>query len=183
MSPRRLLVLLWGLLSLLPALATTAAPAQILAEIPAARLAGHGTFRWYGLAIYDAQLWVGEKGYNAANPNVAPLALDLKYDRALIGKKIAVSSRDEMQKLGFGTPERRAVWLTKMLAVFPDVADGTHITGVYLPTFGVKFYLDGKTLGEIADPEFGKAFFAIWLDPKTTGGTLRDALLMDAAPR
>ncbi len=181
MNPRRLLILSVGLLASLPALA--AAPAQIQSEITGARLAGQGMFRWYGMAIYDAQLWVGDKGYNATNPGAAPLALDLKYDRALSGKKIAESSRDEMQKLNVGTPEQRALWLTKMLAVFPDVHDGTHITGVYLPAFGVKFYLDGKPLGEIADAEFGKAFFAIWLDPKTTGGKLRDALLTNAIAR
>ena len=158
-----------------------AAPSQIQVESPGARLAGHGTFRWYGLAIYDAQLWVDEKGYNPASPTAAPLALDLKYDRALVGKKIAESSRDEMQKLALGSAEQRANWLAKMLAIFPDVQDGTHITGVYLPQFGAKFYLDGKALGEIADPEFGKAFFAIWLDPRTTGSKLRAALLSDAA--
>lgn len=181
MKLRRILLLCLGVLTTLTALA--AAPPQIQAELPGARLAGHGTFRWFGLAIYDAQLWVGDKGYNAASPSAAPLALDLKYDRALIGKKIAESSRDEMQKLGLGTPEQRAAWLVKMLALFPDVQDGTHITGVYLPAVGARFYLDGKMLGEIADPEFGRAFFAIWLDPKTTGGKLRDALLMDAAAR
>lgn len=185
MSPRRVVALLCiaSAALLMQCSAFAAAPPQIQADIPSARLAGHGTFRWFGLAIYDAQLWVGERGYNPDSPSAAPLALDLKYDRALVGKKIAESSRDEMQKLGLGSAEQRASWLAKMLAIFPDVQDGTHITGVYLPQFGAKFYLDGKALGEIADPEFGKAFFAIWLDPRTTGGKLREALLSDAAVR
>ena len=55
-------------------------------------------------------------------------------------------------------------------------------TGVYLPGQGARFYRDGKLLGEILDPEFGHAFFAIWLDPKTTGGKLREALLANATP-
>ena len=180
MNPRRLLPLLFSLLLTLPAWA--AAPQPIQSEITGAHLAGQGTFRYFGMKIYDAQLWVGPKGYDAAAPTAAPLALDLNYSRDLVGKKIAESSRDEMKKLNLGTAAQRATWLKKMEAIFPDVQEGTHITGIYLPSFGAKFFLNGKPLGEIADPEFGHAFFAIWLDPKTTGGKLRDALLADAAP-
>lgn len=180
MSACRFLLLMIGLLMMVPALAGL--PPQIQTDLHGARMAGEGAFRWYGLHIYDAQLWVGEKGYNPASPTAAPFALDLKYARALVGKKIAESSRDEMQKLGYGTAEQRNAWLSKMVALFPDVQDGTHITGLYLPGVGARFYLDGKRLGEIDDPEFGRAFFAIWLDPKTTGGKLREALLSDAAP-
>ena len=34
-----------------------------------------------------------------------------------------------------------------------------------------------RFLGEIADPEFGRAFFAIWLDPRTSAPQLRANLL------
>ncbi|GAA4022625.1 chalcone isomerase family protein [Actimicrobium antarcticum] len=177
MIARRLLALFLGLLLALPVFAAT--PAHIRNDVPDARLSGQGTFRWFGLHIYDAALWVGAKGYDLK----APLALDLTYARALAGKKIAEASDDEIRKLGLGTPEQQATWLAKMTALFPDVQDGTHITGVYLPALGARFYHDGKLLGEIADPAFARAFFAIWLDPKTSAGKLRDALLMDAAPR
>jgi Chalcone isomerase-like len=40
-----------------------------------------------------------------------------------------------------------------------------------------RFYLDGKLLGEIADVEFAQAFFAIWLDPRTSASNLRKQLL------
>lgn len=180
MSTRRLGMLLSGLLlSLAMALPAWSAPAHIEVDIPAARLSGQGTFRWFGLHIYDAQLWVGAKG---TAPD-APLALELTYARSLDGKKIAESSIDEIRKLGLGTPAQHSDWLTRMTTIFPDVKDGTRITGVYLPALGARFYLDGKLLGEIADPAFARAFFAIWLDPKTSAGKLREALLMNAAPR
>ena len=177
---RRALLVVMSLLLVLPAFA--AAPSHIQTDVPGARLAGHGEFRYFGMKIYDAQLWVGAKGYDAAAPTAAPLALDLNYSRSLNGKKIAEASRDEMAKLNEGSAQQRDAWLAKVTALFPDVQAGTHITGIYLPAVGARFYLNGKPLGEIADPEFGKAFFAIWLDPKTTGGKLRDALLADAAP-
>lgn len=163
--------------------ATVPPPAHIEAELPAARLAGAGNFRYFGFDVYDAQLWVGAGGYRPAAPTAEKIALDLRYARTFAGKKIAAASIDEMKKLNLGTTEQRADWLARMEALFPDVRQGTHLTGVYLPNKGVRYYHDGKLLGEIADPEFARAFFAIWLDPKTTAGNLRTALLADAAPR
>jgi hypothetical protein len=63
------------------------------------------------------------------------------------------------------------------------VREGSRISGVYLPASGTTFYLDGRVLASVPDPEFAKAFFAIWLDPKTSAPKLRAALLKDAAPR
>jgi hypothetical protein len=70
-----------------------------------------------------------------------------------------------------------------MEQLFPDVAEGTHISGVYLPGRGASFYRDGKPLGEIADRNFAKAFFGIWLDPRTSAPELRAALLRNVAKR
>ena len=163
--------------------AATAALAPIETELPHARMAGAGTFRYFGMQIYEAQLWVGPNGYRATAAKTEKFALDLCYTRSLIGKKIATASTDEMKKLGLGTPEQHVDWQARMERIFPDVLEGTRITGIYLPQQGARFYRDGKLLGEIADPAFGHAFFAIWLDPKSTSGALREALLADAGPR
>lgn len=164
-------------------IAAEPAPEHIKQDVAQARLAGQGSFRWFGLKIYDAQLWVGDKGYQAQAPASAPLALDLRYARNLQGKKIAEASEDEMRKLNLGTEQQRTSWLAAMEKIFPDVKEGTHLTGVYLPKQGARFYLNGKFIGEIMDATFGEAFFAIWLDPKTTASGLRTALLTDAGPR
>lgn len=163
--------------------AAPAAPPHIAAEIAQARLAGAGNFRYFGMNIYDAQFWVGPAGFRTTAPTAEKFALDLRYARSLVGSKIAASSADEMKKLGLGSATQRDAWQARMEALFPDVTEGTRITGVYLPNQGARFYRDGKLLGDILDPAFGAAFFAIWLDPKTTGGKLREALLADAAPR
>lgn len=163
--------------------AEPAAPQHIENEVRQARLAGQGSFRWFGLKIYDAALWVGAKGYRAQAPAAEKLVLDLRYARDLQGKKIAAASEDEMRKLGLGSAQQRASWQAAMENIFPDVNEGTHLSGVYLPNAGARFYLNGKFLGEIMDAEFSHAFFAIWLDPKTTAAQLRNALLADAAPR
>jgi hypothetical protein len=131
------------------------------------------------LKIYSAELWVGPQGYSPA----APFALDLRYARKLDGKKIAEASAEQMEKIGAGGAAERQAWLRKMTAIFPDVQEGTHITGIYLPQQGVRFYLDGKPLATIADAGFAAAFLGIWLDPKTTAPKLRAALLKDAQPQ
>lgn len=164
-------------------IAAEPAPEHIKQEVAQARLAGQGSFRWFGLKIYDAQLWVGDKGYQVQAPASAPLALDLRYARNLQGKKIAEASEDEMRKLNLGSAQQRASWLAAMEKIFPDVNEGTHLTGIYLPKQGARFYLNGKIIGEIMDAAFGEAFFAIWLDPKTTASGLRTALLTDTGPR
>ncbi len=156
-----------------------AAPAHIESHLTQPRLAGQGPFTWFGLKIYDAELWVGEKGYQPDQPFV----LDLRYARKLNGVKIAEASAEQMEKVGAGSVAQRAAWLARMKEIFPDVKEGSRISGVFLPTGGARFYLDGKPLASVPDPEFARAFFAIWLDPKTTAKPLRAALLKDAAAR
>ena len=159
-----------------------APPPHIQQVLPQTRLAGEGSFRWFGLKIYDARLWVGPRGLETVRPYAAPFALDLRYARKLQGRKIADASSEQMQKLNLGSPQQRAAWQTKMEQLFPDVQDGSQLTGVYLPNEGARFYLDGQPLGDIADPEFANAFFAIWLSTDTTAPQLRNALLANAAP-
>ncbi len=64
-----------------------------------------------------------------------------------------------------------------MKQVFPDVDKTTQLTGLYVPGQPTRFLRNGTTIGEITDPAFGPAFFAIWLHPKTTAPKLRTALL------
>lgn len=171
---------LFALFALLCAMgAAPAAPAHIQENLGAARLAGTGAYTWFGLRIYDAELWVDRQGYRAD----APFVLELRYARRLEGAKIAQASFDEMEKLNGGTPLQRAAWLVRMKQIFPDVKQGTRIGAANLPAGGVRFYLDGMALADVPDRAFARAFFAIWLDPATSAPGLRAALLRDAAPR
>ena len=163
------------------ALATENLGLHIQKAIPQAHLAGQGSFRWFGLKIYDAQLWVGPEGYDTNQPLAEKFALDLHYARALEGKKIAEASDEQIAKLGIGSPEQRKGWLKEMIQLFPDVSEGTHLTGIYLPQHGTSFYLDGSQIGTIKDDDFSRAFFSIWLAPETSEPKLRNALLKNAA--
>ncbi|SNS19451.1 Chalcone isomerase-like [Noviherbaspirillum humi] len=169
------------LLCCLPLLAAAqAAPPHVAAEIADARLSGQGEFRWLGIRLYDARLWLGPAGYRKQAPAAAKFALELRYARALKGERIAEASLDQIRKLEIGSPAQHAQWLEAMKRLFPDVGNGTRLTGVFLPGEGARFYRDGEPLGEIRDARFADAFFAIWLDPRTSAPALRTALLGEA---
>lgn len=165
---RRWLVL--ALLSLSMLGARAAPPDFVSVDVPEARLAGEGEYTWFGMRIYRAQLWVGPRGYQGAASGAAPFVLELRYARALDGRKIAEASHEQMQKLGMGTEQQRLAWLATMQRIFPDVKEGQRIAGAYRAGIapGVRFYLDGQVLADVADGDFARAFFAIWLSPSTT---------------
>ena len=179
---RQLLALLVLSLTMLGAMA--APPAFVAADVPEARLAGEGDYTWFGMRIYQAQLWVGPLGYQGAASATAPFVLELRYARALDGGKIAEASHEQMQKIGVGTEQQRQSWLGTMRRIFPNVKEGQRIAGAYRAGIapGVRFYLDGQVLADVPDGDFARAFFAIWLSPAGTAPTLRAALLQNAAP-
>jgi hypothetical protein len=64
-----------------------------------------------------------------------------------------------------------------MTRAFPDVRAGDSITGVFLPGRGVQFWFGEQLRAEVTDLEFARAFFDIWLDPRTREPALRERLL------
>ena len=154
-------------------------PAHVRKYVADVRLAGTGKLTWYGFHVYDAALFVAP-GFDLANASAQPFVLELTYARRLDGKGIAEASRDEIERLGFGTETQRARWHEQMLELFPNVEKGRRLAGVNLPGTGARFYFDGQFLGSIEDPDFARAFFAIWLDERTRAPQLRENLLKGA---
>lgn len=143
------------------------------AEDPTAGLArwGSGSFRRFGFLVYEATLWAG-----GDDPRRPPLALRLTYKRNIAGKAIAEASVKEMRQLGIGDDARLRRWGEQMERIFPDVRPEDHITGLHLPQ-EARFFHNGRLIGTVDDAAFAEAFFAIWLDPRTSAPELRAALL------
>ncbi|MCG6874336.1 MAG: chalcone isomerase family protein [Betaproteobacteria bacterium] len=148
-------------------------PPAAARAFPALNESGTGTLRWFGFRVYDARLWVNDE---RPSPD-RPFVLALRYARDFESESIARASIDEIERLGFGTRHDRVRWLAVMQSIFPDVRKGHELAGLNMPDRGVRFYLDGKAIGEVPDTEFARAFFAIWLDPRTKAPALRIALL------
>lgn len=156
--------------------ATVPRPREVEAELPGALLRGQGRLRFLGLSVYDARLWVAD-GFEPASYGAAPLALELVYARRLVGRMIAERSLEEMQRVPGISPEQGTRWLEAMRGVFPDVTAGDRITGVHRPGAAARFFVNANLRGEIADPEFARRFFGIWLSPTTSEPSLRQSLL------
>lgn len=159
-----------------------AKPGGATAALESPRVAGRGLLRWFGLQVYEATLWMGAAGLDPATPHGSAFALELRYARAIDGAAIAETSVREIARIGHGSADQRASWLSAMRKLFPDVREGDRLAGVNRPGRGVAFFRNDEPIGEIDDPAFAAAFFAIWLDPRTAAPELRRALLAGATP-
>ena len=137
------------------------------------QLQGQGRMTFWGFDVYDARLYVGDQRGQTG------FALDLNYLRSLKGSDITKRTIEEMHRLGVGEANR-STWGKKLDAIFPDVVSGSSLTAIHVPGRGTVFLHNGKSVGEIAGDDFAKAFFSIWLDPKTAAPKLRTALIGQA---
>jgi hypothetical protein len=151
-------------------------PEEVLAALPGAQYRGSGKLTFLRLHVYDASLWV-QSNFNPEGFEKQTLALELSYARSLKGELIAERSLVEMRKHIEVSPPQAELWLAEMKRIFPDVAAGDRITGLQFPGESTRIYFNGKLRGEVRDADFTRAFFSIWLSPRTSEPKLRLALL------
>ena len=156
-------------------------PAEAAPALPGAVWTGTARMRFFGLAIYDAALWVAP-GFSASRYAQSPLALQLTYLRSLNGRSIAQRSLEEMRRGATLSPVQEQRWLAAMQEAFPDVQSGDRITGLHQPEVGARFWFNGQPRAMVRDPDFSRLFFGIWLAESTSEPSLRVALLAGAAP-
>jgi hypothetical protein len=144
-------------------------------QLPAAELVGEGTLRYFGLRIYDARLWSAAADFD---PQKA-FALELTYHRSISRDALVETSMDELRRLADASISEAQLldWQTQMNHAFVDVEPGQRITGVFLPGEGARFYVGERLQHEVRDAQFARAFFAIWLDPRSRDRGLRARLL------
>jgi len=168
-----------GALMLLGALAAPAGAQRLPPELVAlagAREAGSGALRYFGLLVYEAKLWTTGPRFDAG----APHALGIRYARNIKGFKLAEESVSQWRRMRYGFEDQYESWEAQMRRIFLDVKPDDELVGVHQPGRGAQFYFNGRLAGEVADPAFARAFFAIWLDQRTTEPGLRRVLLGEA---
>lgn len=143
--------------------------------LPDGRLVGSGDFTWFGLRVYTARLWSAEVPLTWDQP----FALELTYHRVFSRDTLVEASLNEMERMAQARPEASTLqrWSNEMREAFVDVRPGMRITGVYHPGKGCAFFVDGQLRRRVDDPAFARAFFDIWLDPRTRDKQLRQRLL------
>lgn len=141
--------------------------------VPDAKPVGQGRLSYMFWDIYDATLFAPNGEFSSSQP----LAIQISYLRTIEGKKIADRSAEEMRLQGFSDEVRLADWHAQMRAIFPDVSEGVTLTGVLTQSGETIFYSNDVQIGSIADKEFGRRFFNIWLSEATSAPDLRKKLL------
>jgi hypothetical protein len=146
---------------------------HIRSYVPDAQKVGEGRLSYLLWDVYDATLYAPKGAWEDGEP----FALQLSYLRALDGRQIADRSIEEIRGQGFADEVKLATWHAQMRKIFPDVDEGVRLTGVYTQSGESVFYYDDVEIGRISDAEFGRAFFGIWLNEKTSAPDLRRQLL------
>jgi len=144
-------------------------------ELPQAKVVGQGELHWFGLSIYSAALWSATSPFDRD----APFALELTYHRHINSTYFVQTSIEEIKRLGDQrfSADKLKHWEVLMSKVFPNVNEGDQLIGIFIPQQGCRFYDGNGLLADIDDPEFARAFFAIWLDQRTKDSSLREHLL------
>ena len=163
------------LLTLLLAADASSAPLYLHKYLDNPQAVGSGNLRFMFWNVYTATLFA-PSGRWAPD---APFALHIVYHMDIEGEDITSTSVEEMRRQGLDDPEALRLFGARMAAIFPDVTDGTTLTGVRDRAGGTLFYKNGTYIGAVRDPEFTDRFFAIWLSPDTSEPRLRARLLGD----
>jgi hypothetical protein len=131
-------------------------------------------YQVWGFEVYEARLWT-QPGFSVQQYAAHPFALELSYLRSFEGTDIAKRSLDEMRKLGPVNATQERDWLQAMTDIFPNVRRGDRLMGIYKPSEGAEFWFQQRRVGAIADPQFAKLFFGIWLHEATSAPGIRQA--------
>ena len=145
-------------------------------QLPGGVQGGSATLRFLGLQVYHARLWT-VADFDPQRLGEQPLVLELEYLRNFSASAIADRSIVEMRRSGSFADDQAERWNSAMRRVFPDIKAGDRLTGVHRPGQGASFLFNDRPAGEIADPEFSRLFFSIWLGPNTSEPGMRRQLL------
>lgn len=160
------------LLAKTPVAGAKGLPPAVAAVAGALQPAGEGEMRWFGFKLYDIALWVGrEEAADAAH------LLEIRYARSIPAERLVDTSIDEIRRMGWRDEARLERWRDALRRALPAVEAGETLIGLHQPGRGARFWHQGRPTAEIADADFARAFFDIWLGERTREPTLRARLL------
>lgn len=148
-------------------------PPAVLEKAPVLHQVGKGSQNYFGLKVYQVTLWAASNRWKPEEPH----ALDLESNRAISTDQLTDAGMNEMTRIGVGTSQQRQAWRRELERVMPAVNRGDQVVVFCAPSHKTFFFYNGRERGEIDDPDFGAAFFSIWLDPRTNNPALRKSLL------
>ena len=148
-------------------------PTPLREVTPPLQSLGSATLHWFGLHVYDIALFDEQPPYGPTDTAV----LSIRYRISIKHRRLVETTLKEWRRLGQGTAAQQQQWSQQLEGMWPDVKNGDSLTAYKRRNGPTQFYFGDRLLGEIADPGFGPAFFAIWLDADCQYPKVRDALL------
>ena len=116
--------------------------------------------RWFGLHVYDIALYAQEPSYSTNGTAV----LSIHYNISIKHSRLQATTLKEWRRMKKGNDAQHAQWIKQLDSLWPDVKPGDTLAAFRRRGGPTQFYLGDRLLGEVPDPAFGPAFFAIWLD-------------------
>ena len=144
-------------------------------QIAQAEVVGEGRLVYWGFKLYDAQLFASKQSQGG-------YALDLNYLRQFDAQDLYKQTVEEMEKMGV-SKEKQALWDPQLSKAFKTVKKGDSITAIKKSRDLTQLFHNGLLISEIRGEELSKAFFGIWLHPRTSVPKLRQSLLGNSCPR
>jgi len=160
-------------LSSIAAINATELPAPLREVKPDLKPVGAATLHWFGLHVYDVALFAQEVPFTTNSTAV----LSIRYNISIKHHRLLDTTLKEWRRMGKGEDVQRAQWIKQLEPLWPDLKSGDSLTAFMRRDGATQFYFGDLLLGEVPDPEFGPAFFAIWLDAKCRYPEVRDGLL------
>lgn len=172
----RLLLVLCGLGISTAAQAVTASPTpnNTTDNLPPAPISqndirlGQSTYDWFWMKLYSAELWAPNRVQTMDQLWQIPFALSLTYDIRIKPAKLAQVTLEQMELQAPVAPDVAERWVQQLTQLYPPIAKGTTLIGLYDPKGRMALYRDGQLLGEMQDGDFAKRFFQIWLDARSS---------------
>lgn len=144
-------------------------PPEVVRVFKANAPTGVGVYRQFMLRAYEAAYW--QKG--------GAKALSITYFWDIESKDINDRTDKEMKIVRPALPEEKIrKWRALLDKAIPNVLEGERITAIYDPKAETTtLFHQGQKRGVIKGADFADAFFAIWLDERSTAQELRTKLL------
>lgn len=148
------------------------ADASTMPGINQAQLAGQATLRWFGVKVYDAELFT---------PNGEPYkrgsaaALRLRYNVEFSREELVGATIKELVRLENAQADHE-VLRRKLGNCFAAVGKKDQFLALAPKADQIKFYLNGRQTCSLSHPDIRGRFLDIWLSPNSRNPRLSERL-------
>jgi hypothetical protein len=142
-------------------------------------LRGVSTFRYWGLRVYTAALYVPASAtlQGTANEEI-PKKLILRYHRSLSIDQFVENSEETLEKDPQLSLEALRPSLSRMNSLYVPVQEGDTYSISYNPKQAtMSLFFNDRLLGQITDRQFARAYFGIWLSEHSVSKDFTNELL------